>query len=79
MKNIKWPIDYDALNASMASVLFDSSKPIIVNRFLIHGRWEVFAPVQFIHASISRAKSRSKLLRELAIESLQSIATATRI
>lgn len=75
----KRKIDYKVLFISRVSPLYDTSKAIIIFRFIIPPNRVVFAPITFLETTIERAKSDCPLLKNLAIEALESITHAQRV
>ncbi len=72
----KRKIDFKVLFISRASLLYDTSNPVIIYRFRIGQDRVVFGPVQFLKTTIERAKFGCPLLKNLAIEALKSISDA---
>jgi len=75
----KRKIDYPRLYKSWASMLYDFSNPVMTSPFRIGPDRVVFGPLQFIHTSLIRAKYACPLLKNLALEALQSITDAHRV
>lgn len=75
----KHKVNYKALYTASASPLYDPSNPVIIYPFRLGQDRVVFGPVQFMKTSLERAKYACPLLKNLAIEALQSITNAHRV
>jgi hypothetical protein len=77
----KYKIDYPRLYKARASrfEVKDFSRPVIIPSVMIGPEKLVFGPLQYIHTALLRTNCGSALLRNLAIEALQSFSDAQRV